>query len=460
MQERVLGFINGLRGRGVSVSTAESLDAMGALTQVDFDDPEVFASALRTSLIKRTKDRPVFEELFPLYFYGLEVCEELSAVDDDLLHRLEEALESMQGEGGKMDALLPMLLLGRGEEWESIIRQAAGQVGTSQLATRMQVGMYTKRALDMLDWERAEEDLEKLLSRLEQAGLTCEELEEIREAFQANRDAFRKQMKRFMEREQVRNAGKPPSARSVEMLMARPLSTLDESELQQMRKVVDVLARKLRNKISLRERRVKRGKLDIKATLRKNMQHGGIPFELVMRHKRMEKAELMVLCDVSSSVARVSQFMLQFVYTIQDCLAKVRSFVFVDDLGEVTDFFQEEDIALGVKLALSRAGIPYNTRSDFGEVFRSFCDRYLQDVGYRTYVLIIGDARNNYNDPCAWALEKISERAKGIIWLNPETRPFWDTGDSVMGDYLPYCREARVCRTLMDLEDTVSSLLL
>lgn len=174
----------------------------------------------------------------------------------------------------------------------------------------------------------------------------------------------------------------------------------------------------------------------------------------------MEKADLMVLCDISSSVSRVSQFMLQFVYTVQDCLAKVRSFVFVDDLGEVTSFFHDEDIAKGVRLALSEASIPYNVHSDFGWVFQEFCDRYLQDVGYRTYIMIIGDARNNYNDPAAWALEKMAERAKGIIWLNPETRPFWNTGDSVMGEYLPYCREARVCRTLKDLEETVSSLLL
>jgi uncharacterized protein with von Willebrand factor type A (vWA) domain len=152
--------------------------------------------------------------------------------------------------------------------------------------------------------------------------------------------------------------------------------------------------------------------------------------------------------------------MLQFVYTIQDCLAKVRSFVFVDELGEVTDFFREEDVSKGVKRALTEAGIAYHARSDFGGVFRQFCERYLQDVGYRTYILVIGDARSNYNDPCAWALERMRDRCKGIIWLNPETRSFWDTGDSVIGAYAPYCREVRVCRTLRDLEDAVESLLL
>jgi uncharacterized protein with von Willebrand factor type A (vWA) domain len=459
MEERVLDFIKGLRGRGVSVSTAESIDALGAVSVVGLEDPAPFKLALKAAVVKRNKDIPVFEELFPLYFYGLESAGDVDGLDDDLLSRLEQALSAFQ-QGRDMNAMLPLLMQGRGGEWESFIRMAAGEVGTSQLATRMQVGMYTRRIMDVFDWEEMEDQLAELLSHLREEGWSEEDLQRLEEAFSGNRDALRKQVRRYVEREQARNADKVPSTERVERLMGRPLSGLDEFELQQMRKAVDVLARKLRNKITLREKQVKRGKLDVKATLRKNMQHGGVPFELKLKHKRIEKAELMVLCDISSSVARVSQFMLQFVYTIQDCLAKVRSFVFVDDLGEVTEFFRDEDIQTGVRRALSDAEISYNARSDFGEVFKQFCERYLQDVGYRTYIMVIGDARNNYNDPCIWALEKMRDRAKGIIWLNPETKPFWDTGDSVMGDYIPFCKEARVCRTLKDLEETVSSLLL
>ncbi|MEW6555508.1 MAG: VWA domain-containing protein [Actinomycetota bacterium] len=459
MEQRVLDFIKGLRGRGVSVSTAESIDAMGAVAVVGLEDPGIFKAALKAAAVKRNRDVPIFEELFPLYFYGLESGGDAYILEDELLSRLEEAMRQFaRGEG--MNPMLAMVLMGRGGEWESFIRTAAGQVGTAQLATRMQVGMYTRRIFDTFDWEEMEGQLSGLMDHLREEGWSEEEIERLEEAFEANRDALRKQVRRYVEREQARNADKVPSAERIERLINRPLSGLDEFELQQMRKAVDILARKLRNKINLREKQRKRGKLDVKATLRRNMSHGGVPFELKLKHKRMEKAELMVLCDISSSVARVSQFMLQFVYTIQDCLAKVRSFVFVDDLGEVTDFFRDEDIQKGVRRALSEADISYNARSDFGEVFESFCDQYLQDVGYRTYILIIGDARNNYNDPGTRALERMRDRAKGIIWLNPETKPFWDTGDSVMGEYVPYCREARVCRTLKDLEDTVSSLLL
>jgi uncharacterized protein with von Willebrand factor type A (vWA) domain len=459
LEERVLEFVKGLRGRGVPVSTAESIDALGALAAVGVGDPAAFKSALKAAVVKRQRDIPPFEELFPLYFYGLGAAGETDQLGQDTLRGMEEALREA-GEGREMSPALALLLSGRGEQWEPMIRQAAEGVGTSQLFTRMQVGMYTRRIFDALERERLADELRELLDLMRERGWDEEELAGIERAFERNLEALRRQVRRYVEREQARNADRIPSAERVDRLMNRPLSGLDELELQQMRKAVDILARKLRNKMSKREKRIKKGKLDVKATLRRNMQHGGVPFELVLRKKRMEKAELMVLCDISSSVARVSQFMLQFVYTVQDCLAKVRSFVFVDSLGEVTEFFREEEIEKGVHRAMSEADISYNVRSDFGAVFRQFCDRYLQDVGYRTYIMIIGDARNNYNDPGVEALERMRDRAKGIIWLNPETEPFWDTGDSVMGDYAPYCREARVCRTLKDLEEVVGSLLL
>jgi len=458
MEERVLDFVKGLRGRGVSVSTAESLDAMRCLLEVGIADPAGFRAALKAALIKRHRDQHIFDELFPLYFYALETGPDAEDLGEDLIQRLNRVMPDPADEGG--GGFFPQLLSGNTGQWESRIRQAAGRMDLTHLMTRMQVGMFTRRIFDSFDWNNMESRLQELKEALRDEGWADSDIEALANAFASNREAFRRQVKQYVERERARNTEMVPSPERVERLMSRPLSSLEEIELQQMRQAVDILARKLRNKMAIRDKRDRRGRLDVKSTMRKNMRHGGIPFNLVRRKRRMKKADLMVLCDISSSVSRVSQFMLQFVYTVQDCLAKVRSFVFVDDLGEVTSFFHDEDIAKGVRLALSEASIPYNVRSDFGWVFQEFCDRYLQDVGYRTYIMIIGDARNNYNDPAAWALEKMAERAKGIIWLNPETRPFWNTGDSVMGEYLPYCREARVCRTLKDLEETVSSLLL
>ena len=454
MRERVIDFIGGLRGGGVSVSPAESIDALRALSQVDFDDPEVFQSALRATLIKREKDRAVFDTLFPLYFLGLAGSGEEEGPGDQALEAVERRaplrLRLHADDGPRRP----------GGELETLIRRAAQSVGTAQLVTRQQIGMYTRRIFDNLDWEKLEEELRELMEALREEGWSEEQLEQLQRDFEERKAAIRTQTRRYVEREQARRAGAASQSDRIKRLMNRPLSELDETELQLMREAVYQLARRLRNKLSLRDKRDKRGRLDVKTTLRRNMQHGGIPFDLVTKHKRKEKVELIVLCDVSSSVSRVSQFMLRFVYTIQDCLAKVRSFIFVDELGEVTEFFREESIEEGVRLALQEAEIVYYARSDFGSVFKQFCEEYLQDVGYRTYILIIGDARNNQNDPCAGALESMARRARGIIWLNPEPRPFWDTGDSVMGDYLPHLKEARVCRNLEELERAITSLLL
>jgi uncharacterized protein with von Willebrand factor type A (vWA) domain len=460
MRERVMDFIGALRSAGLSVSPAEGMDALRALACVDFADPGAFKAALRATLVKRSRDIPVFEELFPLYFYGLAPCGGDGLPDGELREALREEIARMEGREQGAASLLMMLMTGQGGEWETIIRRGAQGVGTSQLHTRQQIGMYTRRIFEGFDWEGAEEELAELIERLREKGWEPGRLEELRRLFEELRDGFRSQVRRYVEREQARRAGGLSRSERIKRLMSRPLSELDEAELQLMREAVYVLARRLRNKLALRERRGGRGRLDVKSTLRVNMRHGGIPFRLVLRKRKREKVELFVLCDVSSSVARVSQFMLRFVYTIQDCLARVRSFVFVDELGEVTSFFNEDSIEEGVRKALHEADIVYYARSDFGGVFRQFCDEYLQDVGYRTYILIIGDARNNQNDPCAEALERMARRARGIIWLNPEPRPFWDTGDSVMGEYLPHLKEARVCRNLEDLDRAVSSLLL
>jgi uncharacterized protein with von Willebrand factor type A (vWA) domain len=241
VEERILEFVRSLRNRGVPVSTAESIDALSAVEAAGMEDPEVFRASLKAALVKTRKDGAVFDELFPLYFYGLEGSGEVAAPDEELLARLERELQAMAAQNGH-NPLLMLLLAGRGGEFESFIRAAAGAVGTSQLVTRMQVGMYTRRIFDSFDWEKMEEDFRELQSRLREAGWTEEELEELERIYQANREALRRQVRRYVEREQARNLDRIPSSERVDRLMLRPLASLDEQELQQMRRAVDVLA--------------------------------------------------------------------------------------------------------------------------------------------------------------------------------------------------------------------------
>jgi uncharacterized protein with von Willebrand factor type A (vWA) domain len=228
-----------------------------------------------------------------------------------------------------------------------------------------------------------------------------------------------------------------------------------------MREVVARLAQKLKNIISIRRKRERRGKFDLKSTVRHNMSRGGVPFEIFFKQRRKERPKLVVLCDISSSVANVSRFMLQFVFSLQEAFTKVRSFVFVAELGEVTQLFHDHEIYQAIDLALEGGdAINVYTRSNFGYAFHTFWRDYLDTVDSRTTLVVIGDARNNYNDPRAWCLREIHRKAKNVIWINPESPGAWGFGDSVMDTYLPYCDVAEECRNLRQLSRLVDRLLL
>jgi uncharacterized protein with von Willebrand factor type A (vWA) domain len=246
-----------------------------------------------------------------------------------------------------------------------------------------------------------------------------------------------------------------------ETLLEKSFYHLTEEEIRRMREVVERLAQRIKNILSIRKRRQRRGKLDLHQTLRRNMSHGGIPFELVFRQRKKDRPKLVILCDVSSSVANVSRFMLQFVYQLQEAFTKIRSFVFVAELGEVTQLFQDLDVNEAIEEALEGGGaINVYTRSNFGYAFHEFWRDHLSAVDKKTTVLLLGDARNNYNDARAWCLREIHTKAKNVVWLNPESPSAWGFGDSVMDKYLPYCDVAEECRNLRQLTAMVDRLVL
>ena len=195
--------------------------------------------------------------------------------------------------------------------------------------------------------------------------------------------------------------------------------------------------------------------------MRRNLGHGGLPFELVFRQRKREKPKLMILCDISSSVSNVCRFMLQFTYSLQTAFTKIRSFVFVAELGEVTSLFRDNDVYNAIDQAMDGGDVinPY-TRSNFGMAFFTFWRDYLAAVDHRTTVVVIGDARNNYNAPRAWCLREVQKKARNVIWINPESPGAWGFGDSVMDKYLPYCDLAEECRNLKQLSRMVDRIVL
>jgi uncharacterized protein with von Willebrand factor type A (vWA) domain len=473
VQKKILEFTNILRKSGIRVSTAEAIDSFLALDELSLEERAIFKDALRTTMVKRGEEVATFDELFDLYWSGFydslreafgqatAGVEALGIDLEELMQRLAEMLRANGGELGDLSELARALLTADLSALEQLIRDAAAQAGTGRIENFLQVGFYSRRTLDQLGLDGARDELAKLAAQLEGMGLTPEEAAALKRLLEGVVEAARRSVRAWTERElQQQNHDYMEKFRR-ETLLEKSFYHLTEDEIRRMREVVERLAQRIKNVLSIRRRRLKRGKLDLHTTLRRNMSHGGIPFELVFKQRKKDRPKLVILCDVSSSVANVSRFMLQFMYSLQEAFTKIRSFVFVAELGEVTDLFQTGEISDSIEKALDGGDvINVYTRSNFGYAFHHFWQNHLAVVDNKTTVLILGDARNNYNDPRAWCLRDIHTKAKNVVWLNPENPSAWGFGDSVMDRYLPYCDLAEECRNLRQLSAVVDRLVL
>ena len=458
MEHRLLEFVDCLRRAGVRVSPAESLVAVEGLAALDgIGDRETVRAALRALLVKNERDFAAYEELFELFFGGFEAPlldgEPGEGGASDLLQRALDAL----GPESPLDGLDELQRLLDPVALESHLQQSAEDAGLDKISNRLQIGYFTRRLVEQMGLDGAGPGAEELAHALSAMGAGDLDPEEVSDALEALRQRLREHARRRVERRLRQNSvahGREAGAPR-EDLAERSFFSLSAREIQEMNEVVSELARKLKTVLSLRRRRSRRGGLDAQRTIRQNLQYGGVPFDLAFRRKRIERPEIVNLCDVSGSVRYIAHFMLQFIYSIQDQFARVRSFVYVRNLFEVTDWFQEYEIREAIGKILSSDRIDYFNNSDFGHVFDTFRAEHLGDVTHRTTVLILGDARNNYHDARAEALQAVAEKAKRVIWLNPENRLTWGFGDSVMYDYAPHCDEVREVRNLNQLVQVV-----
>ena len=461
MDERILEFIGDLRRAELRVSTTEALDALQAAAEVGLADRDDFRAVLAATLVKEGRDLPAFNRLFDLYFFdlkalGAETAKALGREDPWARGVLERLLEVADLE---VDPLSDLLLRADAAELELAVRRGGQAVGLERLFYFLQIGYFSRRIWEQFPWEAIEADLEALLGAAEAQGLDPGALARLRTYLELRLEAFRRLIRQHVERELHRRGYQHEERVRRELLADKPLFTLSADEVAQMKAVVARLARKIQDALALRQRREQQGKLDPKRTVRQSLQYGGVPVDLRWRRRHREKPRLVTLCDVSDSVRNASRFMLQLVWNLQDCFSKVQSFAFVSEIAEVSAAFRGLPVERAVEHALSRAPIDYHSRSDFGYAFARFCREWLERLDRRTTLLVLGDARNNYNDPQAWTLRLMRERVKGIIWLNPEGKWGWGVGDSVMPLYAPHCDVVRECRTLAQLAEVVDGLL-
>jgi uncharacterized protein with von Willebrand factor type A (vWA) domain len=473
VQKKILEFTNLLRKSGVRVSVAEAIDAFQALDELSLDDRDIFRDALRSAMVKRAEDITTYDQLFDLFWSGFydnlrDAFENMAGdlagqgIDlDQLMRMLQEQLENLEPGSLDLSELARALLTADLSQLEKLVREAGEQAGVSRIENLLQIGFFSRRMMERMNAEGAAQELRDLADRLRGQGLSDDQAEAIRGLADRLLEALRRSVRSFTERElQKQNYDYMEKFRR-ETLVEKSFYHLTEEEIRQMREVVSRLAQRIKNVLSIRRRRLKKGKLDLHTTLRRNMARGGVPFEVTFKQRKKDRPKLVILCDVSSSVANVSRFMLQFVYSLQEAFTKIRSFVFVSELGEVTQVFHDNDISEAIEKALDGGDvINVYTRSNFGHAFHTFWQNHLSAVDKRTTVLVLGDARNNYNDPRAWCLREVKNKAKNVVWLNPESPGAWGFGDSVMDKYLPSCDVAEECRNLRQLSKVVDRLVL
>ncbi len=467
MLESIQEFVALLRKNGVSASTAELLDALRALALTGLEDPEVVRATLQTCLIKRPEDESRFVDLFELFFYraGSLLSDFAESPMLDALRKaglsdeqIEHVMAQLATEAARLDPTARMGLGLRQVGLDLLLRLSGVRIDVSRMQSPLQTGYFTQGMLDRLRFREADAELRSLFERLTpQLGpeVTKTLLAQAEQNLWQLRSAVRGEVQRAFDKQNLRYADTQRSS----LLQNKPLAHLSVTELAALRREVARLAEKLKTQKREKPKRLRHGRLDMRRTMRAAMSTGGIPFKLRFRTRHPHKPRLVILCDISDSVRQVARFMLQFAYTLQERFAKVRSFVFVSDLGDATELFESCELERAVEKAYSGAVVSVSANSNYGRAFRMFVERHLDAVTSRTTVIILGDGRSNYFPSEAWAVARIKARARHVLWLNPEQPSSWMFGDSAMKDYLPHLHRAEVVSNLASLRQVIDELM-
>jgi uncharacterized protein with von Willebrand factor type A (vWA) domain len=457
--DREIAFLDALRTAGLTVSLAEVLDATRAMGAIDLLDREALRHAYAACVLKRPSHRTTFDTLFDIWF---------PAVTGDPTRFTPE--EGGDGEGGEgegepmsneayRDALRDLLLDGDEESMRRFARQVVQGLGRADTAPGRQ-SWFSYRVLRQLSPETLMASLlENLLAGQQRGGMAekvarqtiNERIKQFQEMVEAE---VRRRLAEDRGAEQISKTAVQPLAEQVDFLRA------SRNDMAELRRQVFPLARRLATRLTARRRLGKTGKLDFRRTVRASLATGGVP--LVTHHKphKPHKPELVVLCDVSGSVAGFAHFTLMLAYALREQFTKVRAFAFIDTCDEVTEYFTPGgDVADALARMSSEANLVwFDGHSDYGHSIEKFAENYPDAVGPRTSLLILGDARNNYRATGAQTLKQLVARSRHAYWLNPEPSAYWGSGDSATAAYGDLIEMVEV-RNAVQLEEFIQRVL-
>ncbi len=438
MLERLSALTAALRAADIPVAVSETADAARSLEHVDMADRSSFRAAVAAALIKDQTHRDAFDILFELYFGAAGAVDGSPAADtrEELVDELIEALRS--GDEAQLRDLarravtrFGRLERSRSRDWFSHY-EVVRALELDTLAARATAD--PARDATRLERKLAEEEFERRIRWFRR-----ETLMETRRRVAAHRGP-----------EAVAAYAVDPVPGDVNFLSAM-------ADLTQLRKAVRPLARKLATRLSMKRKQAARGQLDVRRTIRHSLSTGGVPLDVRLRNRAPHRPEVFVLCDVSGSVGRFSRFALMLTHALSAQFSKIRSFAFVDALDEVTRHFANEDFAAALASMNAEARVVGGDgHSDYGASLGSFLERFGTEVGPKTTLLILGDARTNYRNDNAWALRELTKRAHRSYWLNPEPQQDWDTGDSIASRYAAHVDAMVEVRNLRQLETFIA----
>jgi hypothetical protein len=437
-------FVTVLRRSGVRVSVSETMDAVRAAALSGYEDRQLLKDVLGASLAKTRPEKRIFDDCFDVFF-------SVESYGSGNNCSRPPGTASSEPSGAP---LTQMLLSGSGSGLALAFQEAALASGIKDIQYPFQRGLYMQKLLQAMGLDGLNGDMQNHAARggPEAAALV--------KTLEAMRDELMDQARDLVDRQLDLYASRRYDEMLERQLSHTNLSALEERDFIRMQAIVQRLVKRLKDRYSRRPKAARRGQLDLKRTMRRNIVYGGIPFDPQWKDRRIERPEVVVLCDVSRSVSNVVRFLLLILYSLNEVISRIRSFAFCTNLVEVSACFGKYPVHEAISRILSGEGLPLVLRkTDYGRSLAEFKDQHADCLSKRATVVILGDARSNFGNPRTDILRFVSERCRRLIWLNPESPLRWESGDSEMKKYRPYCTLVRECSTLHHLELVVGSLL-
>ncbi|TXH14655.1 MAG: VWA domain-containing protein [Gammaproteobacteria bacterium] len=444
MQGALEDFFRALRAADVKVSPAEAIDAHRTVETVGFADRELFKDALCATLAKSADEVVRFDSIFETFFSRDKPAFEPPPEGQD---------DPMDGlpEGAEASDLARMLLEGDAPGLVQAMEEAAQRAQVSQIRLTTQRSRLTRRLLE----EMGLAEIEAIIAGARRNG----EGGEAADRLEAGKRRLTEEAQRYVERQHELYAAGSGKMLREEMLARKALNAeggIDPVDQAMMQALVKKMAKRLADRYSRRRNRARKGHMDIRRTLRKSMPYGGMPFEIVWKTEKIDKPSIVCICDVSKSVAAAAQFLLTFLYSLNEVVDRMEAYAFSGRLISVNDILDDEHVDGAIFQVLRKIGFQ---QTDYGKSLEDFCENHLDHVDRHTTVIFLGDGRSNYADPRLDLMATIHNRARSVIWLNPEPESYWTQGDSVMHRYERFCHVAKTCNTLGQLERIIEDVL-